>query len=321
MLFVNKKLLITIIFLGFLVVRLIYSPQNFYDYESYSLIANNIPSSIFFEWIFYKKFQLITNLTDNSFEVTNYIYFLNFFIFFLLLYFISKSSDVKKIGILIFIVFFGPLFAFVILRAAPAYLLIFCSLLLIEKNRICSFVCALIAVFYHISAVIPFMVILSIILFPKNNNKIIKKIRFLIYIFGILNLTNYLFDGWLINIHVFKYLSYFDYLSKYEVYDQSELKNSVNHFLYFLLILYLFILIKKYSIYFNKTNYIFINIMILVYMIFLINPIVAFRLSIFFLIPFILVLPWEKIFGFYTIFIYLFSPFILYFSFRSILIQ
>jgi hypothetical protein len=275
-----------------------------------------------FEWLSYKTFQVIGNFFIEPITATYYVYLFNSIIFSVLMIFVVRSANVKFGGTLISLFMFAPLLFFVTLRATPAYMLILCSVLLLEKNKKISFFCLLVAIFYHISALIPTIIIFILTIKPSWTKKKLKYVALSIYVVSMIQIISFIFNlnlmpGWMV-----EKILLFKYIDKYAGYADTSVNFSLSHYIYLIFVISLFFLMRRYRTHYPSVVYSYIHLMTLVYSIMMISPITAYRISIFFTFPLLLLMPWQQFFGGFKGIIYLFiSPFILIFSINGVIVK
>lgn len=317
----SKYILVMIILFILLIFRIIYEPDKFADYDLYHNIVEDLVGSSDvgpYEWASYKTFQIIANTFVDSTDAIRWIYFLNFFIFSVAIVFATKFTQDSAGGLLLAVAMFAPLLAFVTLRATPAYLLVLCAVLLTGNNqkRISS-VFALIAILYHISAVIPAIVVIFINFKKIKSENFLKCLSMMVYLIAGVNFLSFFTETNLLPSMIGDVISNFKYIDKYNAYADNSQGFSVIHYLYLALSVGLFFLMQSSRSCFKQELYVYFHIMMLIYCIMMLSPVAAFRISIFYLLPMIILMPWRLIFGrfsfvFYCglpplLFIYLFS--------------
>lgn len=307
-------------------MRLIIDPQNFADYDIYNaIISNLIGSSVDspFEWLSYKTFQKAVDIFYEPSTAIYYVYLLNSIIFSVAMMCIVKHDDVNSGGILMALAIFAPLLYFVTLRATPAYLLILSSILLLEKEKKnSSAVCLSVAIFYHISAIIPALIIIILMIDHTWVEKKSKYIALMVYIISTIQLMLFTSNYNLIPDWISDELNSLVYLEKYSSYTEISQSFSINHYVYLSLMLLIFYTLRKWNQKFPAVVYSYVHLMMLIYSVLMISPVVAYRLSFFFLFPLVLLLPWDEIFGkFKNIIYYFIAPLIFMYSVNGVLIR
>jgi len=306
---------------------LIIDPQNFADYDVYhSIVSNLIGSSIEspYEWLSYKTFQTVGDIFVEPTAATYYVYLLNSIIFSIVMIYVVRHKNINNGGILMAFAIFSPLMYFVTLRATPAYLLILCSILFLDKeNKKLSIASLLVAILYHISALIPaFVIFILIIINHAWMEKKLKYISFLIYFISIIHIILFILNYNLIPAWMSEEINALEYLAKYSSYTEISQKFSINHYVHLFFVLVLLFILRKWQVHIPVVIYSYAHLMMLIYSVMMISPVTAYRLSLFFLFPLLLVLPWNKIFGRFKGVVYFFlMPIIFIFSFNGVLVN
>ena len=307
-------------------MRLIIDPQNFADYDVYhSIVSNLIGSSIDspYEWLSYKTFQTVGDIFVEPTAATYYVYLLNSIIFSIVMIYVVRHKNINSGGILISFAIFSPLMYFVTLRATPAYLLILCSIIFLDKeNKKLSIASLLVAILYHISALIPAFVIIILMIKPVWTDKKLKYITFLIYMVSIIQIITFIFSYNLIPTWMSEEINASEYLEKYSSYADISQNFSISHYVYLSFVLVLFFTLRRWRAHIPVVMYSYAHLMMLIYSAMMISPVTAYRLSLFFLFPLLLVFPWNKILGRIKGVVYYFvMPFIFIFSLIGVLVK
>jgi hypothetical protein len=137
------------------------SPNDFnYSYESIISNAPSIFENSLYEWLSYATFSMMRSLSVFGADPVYWTYIYHFLLTAVLFFWIFKTSNCTLVGIILVTVLYAPLFSFVLLRAAPAYLLIALSVFYCaHRMKKTSSALAFIAVLYHITAILPAAVI------------------------------------------------------------------------------------------------------------------------------------------------------------------
>lgn len=308
------------------VLRLIIDPQNFADYDVYhSIVSNLIGSSLDspYEWLSYKAFQTIGDIFVEPTAATYCVYLLNSIIFSIIMICVARHENINIGGILIAFAIFSPLMYFVTLRATPAYLLILCSILFLDKgNKKLSIASLSVAILFHISALIPAFVILILMIKPVWTDKKLKYITFLIYIVSIIQIIKFIFNYNLIPTWISEEINALEYLEKYSSYVDISQNFSISHYVYLSFVLVLFFTLRRWRAHIPVIMYSYAHLMMLIYSVMMISPVTAYRLSLFFLFPLLLVYPWNQILVRIRGVVYYFLlPLIFIFSFNGVLVK
>lgn len=288
-------LILAFLMLLLLVIRIIISPDMFADYSNYikyehidinrnflyiegiSNIVINLPT------IFIEKSSIHSGII--LFSIINIIALSTFLIY---------NQPIKIEGAILIIAIFSPLLVYVTLRAAIPYLLISTIILYKNINLLRCLLFIAISLLFHASTLLVFFafIIYYILIYSKVDLLKVKKSTLflfftLLYIFILLNTDNILiFIYSLFNIFGFT----FDKLSYL---DASIVNRGSMHIIYFLIVTALLTFFRDYFT-INFKNY---NLIMSFYIIFLLlemSPVVAYRYSLFFLIPIIYTFDLEK---------------------------
>lgn len=315
-----------VIFCILLCVRFFIPPSYFADYNSYELIISNAPrifDNSLYEWLSYSTFSMMGGLRIFGIDPVYWTYIYHFLMTVVLFFWLFKTSDSTFAGVVLVIALYAPLFTFVILRAAPAYLMIALSVFYsAQRMKKTSSILALISVLYHISAVLPAVVILFLNIagfqILKFSNLIFKIALFL----AIFQMVNFWLSIDLMPSGIMELISGFELIEKYSAYAEVPADISLYHFVYFALCVLIMALAKVKNKHINEYLLLYFYILFGVCAILMVSPVTSFRMSIFYLLPLLLIFPWHSVLNGvvrYTIFAV--SPFILYLSFNGIISQ
>jgi hypothetical protein len=319
------------------IVRLIYLPEDFADFNSYIIYTDALfhyrqnfsytyePSSSII-------FLLSRSIFGDTYLSVSIIHELSTLIFCFGFYSICRNRIFEWQGVLLVFCIYGSLLAFVTIRATPAYLLIITFVLNLEKNHLYRIWLILFAFSFHISVMLTFIPLLVLVL--QKNNTYVKLLfssnRFLftsmLIIFTVIILIYGLIGEFLYstvaNIPIIsKYLTYL-------VYFDQTLQDSVSetatdrtfHYIYGAAItLFLVAFLRQNS---EKCvslrGYIVTSYVIFVFLYF--SPVVAFRQSIYWCIPMLIAFPWnkQKIPGVFSVGVLFFGLALFTFTFGSV---
>lgn len=271
------------------------------DYENYLQHAIEIQEKSwgelgFIEFFSFAQIKFFGSLGNEVSIGLHKLYVLNATIAAIGLFGLSVKYAQTFSGVFLVYVLYGPLMSYVTLRATPAYLLV-AWFVLMEQGALRKFILMLIASFYHVTAVVPAVLVagvnflkLSNWLYQENKNSNSSILIISIFFLGICieliwmlgfgdNIVRLLLE---LTIDVGKFQEYLDLASIYR---------TPAHFGYFV-----FVLLATCSyLYFTSGflgNLWWVIVMALVTFIFLsISPVAAYRFSIFFLLPVFLTFP------------------------------
>lgn len=253
-------------------------------------------SSIFSEpylFFIYRFFKEMYKDSESSFNV---IYILNFFTTSLFFIWLAFRKDLMFSAKLMLFAFFYFLFTYTLIRNSNAYILLGVFFYYFVRGR--KFYPAYSSFLFHASS-LP-VVALSFLGLKKPSKKI-----FLYMLLG----GSIILIG--LNTPVFSHL-----FSKFSAYQELDYKiNKTFHYTYFL-----FVLVFVYFIYKQKSravyNVLFLSLLLLYIILFVTNPIMSFRFSVYlmlYLLLYPLDIPWEKYHG--LIYFPLIIIFFAYFSY------
>ena len=249
------------------------SNADYYGYyllsgESFSFGIDKILSEPYFP-IIYDFFKKIAPSNSLALE---YVYLFNFFICNLFFIWLAYNKSILFYLKIIFFSLYYFLFAYTAIRNSLAYLLVGVALYKMLRNS--RFIFGYFAFLFHVSSL---PVILSMFLgFKKPKKKV------LIYI-----LTGAISLGVIINLPIFSHI-----LMKFDAYSAGGAKYNVAfHFFYFTIfnLVVLLIYFKNRKVVYNSY---FIFVFILYLVLFILNPVMSFRYSIY-LITFLCFYPYK----------------------------
>ena len=319
----SKLLYFLAIYCTLFFLRLYLPPSYFADYIAYENIVNN-SSSIFdnslYEWLTYATFSLFGNLRLLGLDPVYWLYIYNFLLVGSLFFLLIKISSNTLSGVFIIMALYAALFSYVLLRAAPAYLVIALSVVYgsIGKKKTSSLL-AFISIFYHISAVLPAIVVVLL----NINSPSIYKLSGIFFKLSIVLAILQIINIWLgVNIMpsaLIDVISEYESIEKYGVYVENSNKITVYHVVYFIISCSIIILLRIKDVLVSKYLALYFYILFGLCAVMIISPVAAFRMSIFYMLPLLLIFPWNHFLnGIARYFIYIFSPFLFYFSFSGL---
>lgn len=274
------------------------------DYENYLQYAIEFQEKSwgelgFVEFFSFAQIKFFGSLGNEVSIGLQKLYVLNAIIAAIGLFGLSVKYAQTFSGVFLVYVLYGPLMSYVTLRATPAYLLV-AWFVLMEKGAFRKFILMLIAAFYHVTAVVPAVLVagvnflkLSGWLNPENNNSNPTIFIISIFFLGIcIELMWMLGFG---DIIVSLVLELTTGAGKFQEYlESASMYRTPAHFGYFVFVL----LATCFYLYLTSgfvDNLWWVIVLALVSFIFLsISPVVAYRFSIFFLLPVFLTFPKTK---------------------------
>ena len=286
------------------------SAESIADYDSYLGLIDKIfyfydSSQIFFEpasTLLLYTARLITG--DTVLAVTLARYFTTFILMFSI-FVIGKYKNVSTTSLVIIIAIFGPLLAFVTIRATPAYMLIAVSALDANNGRRRSIVWAFLALQFHVSAILSIPAIIFSLIQNRTNalSFIERSLNGVVAFLAIVGLV-IVFLGQSFSELLLQSVGQIGFLVKYIAYvgvlDQtnadlstSENSSQIYHQAYFVIssLLFGFILNSKNTQCIKFRSFAIISFGIFVFLQF--SPVTAFRYSLFWVIPALLLIPWN----------------------------
>jgi hypothetical protein len=315
-----------VMFCILLCVRFFIPPTNFADYYSYELIISNSPSifdNSLYEWLSYSTFSIMGGLRLLGVDPVYWSYVYHFLFTAVLFFWLFRASNSTLTGVVLVISLYAPLFSFVILRAAPAYLIIALSVFYCTHGmKKVSSILALISVFYHISAILPAMVILFLNIAGFRLLKLSNLIFKIAMTVAIFQLINFWLRIDLMPSGIKELISGYELIEKYSVYADAPVDGSIYHIVYFLACSLMVALAKIKNKFISEYLLLYSFILFGVCAILIISPATSFRMSVFYFLPLLLIFPWHSFLsGVVTYIIFAVSPFLLYFSFNGIISQ
>lgn len=298
---IKKSTLVFIfIFIFCVLFKIFVSSQHLSDYQTYLEYASNIESGNIslknWEFLTTFVFSLINYYTnDTNYSVlVIYFYLLAFYLVSLSL--LIRIYNINYLNLFIFFCLYGPLLAFITIRATPAYFLVFLSIYLISDNRfILSFFVVLMASFFHVSALLVLPSLLAAWILSKYKNfrnhylNIIACLTIFIILLGFI-LDENTFPSLL------NFLITIGIPDKYGVYFENiESKRSFFHGCYYIFASLIILYLLRHKKTFNTSLLVCILTSSWSYFLLSYSPALAFRQSIYWIAPAVFILPLEKI--------------------------
>ena len=276
--------------------------EHFPDYAQYIPFVENIPN----DWNFGDLFQL-ESLSRLVFSVglhlfgtphNSILFFatLNQLFILLCLVYIYVKYKSYRFRAIILVSIFSPLLSFVILRAAPAYLIVAIAIFIFNKSKIASIILFLLALGFHSSVILLLpALILSILIYSplrKFNTFILSMMRLIGLFLGGFFLFN--LSDFIANIITSTQFLQDDFLGVRFLYISSQrIGNGLFHTLWFFVVTFLVFYYANRRVFSLKLQFLY-TLAYFTYCLALFSPVVAFRFSIFFIIPYVLHTPLEK---------------------------
>lgn len=304
----------------FLVYFIIFTSVIFYnftdaesipDYYSYLQIIDSIyyfydPSQIYYEpastLLLYTS-RLITGDAISAVSLARYFITSLFVIFF---YILGKYKKVPLLSLVFILSVFGPLIIFVTIRATPAYMLVAIAALDAKEGRVRAMLWAFLALQFHVSVILAFPpIILSLIQNRTNYFSFIEKsMNGVIAFFGVIGLIFIIFGQSFSNLllqavgqigFLMKYVAYVGVLDQNNAnYVATEAGSQTYHRIYLgaASMFFLFFIFLKDRDCIKFRSYTIVSFVIFLFMQF--SPVTAFRYSIYWMIPGLLLVPWSS---------------------------
>jgi EpsG family len=304
--FGGKAILLTFVTAAIFVVNLFIHPNRFADYDSYIQYTDYIYNYAVLDQTYFEALSSLMlfsfrDFTGNTEQAVNISHNVLGLVFLLFNYFLIRNDKINWQGYIVFIALYGSLMAFVTFRATPAYLLVTIAFFNAIEGKKRSYLYIAISSLFHVSAII-------VILFCESKFDFIKKISinkyFIVFIVLLFSLIYYIY-GNLLLLKIIDILSSVPFLGKYIAYStQIDVVSGVIvnngqdrffHVIYAISVsLFVIAIISS-----NNENCIRIrNAVLIGYLMFIFmqfSPTSAFRQSIFWMTPALLVYPWSKL--------------------------
>lgn len=299
-----------ILYLYLIIVFLFYYftvQEDIADYYSYKLILNemafyNLYLSSLYEigsyTILYVSY-LLAGSTHDAIIVSRVLTTVTFVLFLIIM---RKFYRVDIIALVMVIALYGALLSFVTIRATPAYLLVTIATLEGIRGRWRSLFLGFIAIQFHISAVLALPLIFAALLQSRTNWFLyLEKSRSVLILFSSLIISIYLVFNQSVTDLLESIIDIIPFLNKYIVYldtsgetSGSSGESQIYHFIYLggcaLLLLFAIAIKDKNTLKIRAS--LIIGFVIFIFLQF--SPVTAFRFSLFWTIPLIFIIPWQK---------------------------
>lgn len=315
---------VSLIAIAILVTNLTIAPSRFADYFSYVDLFDEyyffrVETWFFFEPVSTFLFIALKHISKNTMDAVNIAHYLLGIFYVVFTVCIFKKYQVGWRSILLYFAVFGPLLAFVTIRATPAYLFALIAFFESLRARPVALVYVFLGTLFHMSAILALVpIILSL---AQARYSILRWVytaglsTFLVILAlaGLAALLQTYFNEVLYNA-----ISTIPILSRYIVYVTSFNINQMDatvdastpsefHFVYLILttIFVLTILTNKSNLCRRSRLFVLASYGIFLFLQF--SPVSAFRQSVFWVLPMIFVFPWAKYtagrFGAYPMFV------------------
>lgn len=308
---ISYVILINFLFFASILFYSMVSAEKISDYDSYLVTIDRL--YYFFEWrdVYFEPastlllyvVRALSASTENS--VTLARYFTTAVLLFFMAFFAAKRN-VPIIGLIAVLAIYGPLLAYVTIRATPAYLLVALAALDSNIGRKRCLLWVVLATQFHISAALAIPPIL--INFIQNRTSIfdfIERSTKGIFIFIVVVAAGFFFAGDSLNQLLYQAVSQIDFLLKYLTYVEpltgdtataAEIasESAVYHQIYlgFCTLAFFAFLFSKDEKCVRFRTCVILGYTIFIFMQF--SPVTAFRYSIFWMVPGLLLFPWDK---------------------------
>lgn len=285
--------------------------ENVSDYDSYVFLIDRIyyfydPSQIYYEpastFLLYMS-RIISGDTISAVSVARYF---TTFILIFSVFILGKYRNVSTTSLVLIIAAFGPLLAFVTIRATPAYVLIALAALDANEGRRRAIVWAILALQFHVSAILAMPAIMISLIQNRTHllSFIERSLNGVIAFLALIGLIIFFF-GQSFSDLLLQSVGQIGFLLKYIAYvgvlDKSNVIVAVNNgssqtyhqiYLFISAALLGFILYSKNINCIKFRSYAIVSFGIFLFMQF--SPVTAFRFSLFWIIPAFLLIPWNQ---------------------------
>jgi len=150
---------IGVIFLTLLIVDIKSNPSSFADYYGYVFITDDLYNHVSRNWYTFEPISSgllygLRVISDNSLTSTDIARYFLPLVFFLSLVVVARRYQSSWQSVLIIFALFGPMLAFVTLRATPAYFVVALAAMSASRGKYISIVLCLIGSLFHVSALL-----------------------------------------------------------------------------------------------------------------------------------------------------------------------
>lgn len=291
-------------------INILVKPSRFADYDSYLQFTDFLYYFSNFSWLYFEPIsssmlfylRVITDNTEKAVDISHYVLSA---MFISLNYLILTKRQVYWQGYVVFVAFYGALLAFVTFRATPAYLLVTIALLYALEGRKLSFFYIIFAILFHISSLLAVPIFISIFFqskfdFMKNFN-----MKYLVLIIGLIS-TSSLFISNSFSLIVVDLLEQIPFFSKYLAYTSNvnlitgaTIGNKEDGFFHTIYAIVISIFSSAMLLSKNKNCVRFRTAVLIGYLTFAFmqfSPVTAYRQSIFWMAPSLLIYNWQKLY-------------------------
>lgn len=272
------------------------------DYENYLQYAIEFQEKSwgelgFIEFFSFAQIKFFGSLGNEVSTGLEKLYVLNATIAAIGLFGLSVKYAQTFSGVFLVYVLYGPLMSYVTLRATPAYLLV-AWFILMKEGAFRRFILMLIAAFYHVTAIVPAVLVAGASFFKLNDCVNPEDKNLSIFVISIFFLGIFIELMWMLgfgDVVVRLVLELTTGAGKLQEYlESASMYRTAAHFGYFVFVL-LATCLYLYLTSGFVDNHWWVIVLALVTFIFLsISPVVAYRFSIFFLLPVFLAFPKTK---------------------------
>lgn len=316
----NYGYVVVIFFLFFSSLIFYYSTkaENISDYDSYLGLIDQIyyfydPSQIYYEPASTLILYISRLISGDTIKAVNFARYFTTFFFLISIYFLAKHRNVSTTSLAFIVAIFGPLLAYVTIRATPAYMLVAVAALDANAGRRRAVIWSLLALQFHVSVGLAIPAILISLLQNRTNFlSFIEKSLNGVTIFFVIVGFIFVFFSQLFSELILQFVSQIGFFGKYIAYvgvlDQSnaqistsENSSQIYHQIYLAIstIFLLFILQSKNINCIRFRSYAIVSFTVFIFMQF--SPVTAFRYSLFWIIPALLLIPWNIYFRMYLV--------------------
>lgn len=293
------KILWLSVFFIVLIVRFSFSPDQFADFESYVQLSDQLYSTEISQWIWLEPASnfilfFFRDITGNSLNAANLAHWYLSVVFLIGFAILCKQHVVNWQGVVLALGIYGSLLAFVTVRGTPAYILVVFATIQARGGQLRSVLTCIVAMTFHVSAILAIPAIVGCL--AQQRIRICTRFfeqSFVCYLMILLIFLSSIF----LQVHLMNSITWAIGLTggdieKYLTYvNDIEPTKSNSHLVYFVA-LSAFVLVSLKNK--NKDVIALRAYVIISYFIFSLlgfAPVTAFRQSIFWTIPMLLLIP------------------------------
>lgn len=291
-------------------VNMLIAPDRFADHYSYLVLTDQLYYFNGSEWSGYEIASQalllgLKALLKSTLSAVNAAHFILGLSFILFVFHIAVKERLKWQGILIVFALYGPLLAFVTIRATPAYFLVTIATLQACRGRVSAIPVALLALLFHVSAILalpPLAVALA-----QNRYSWFSWVRkaggtvillAIVYVGAFSVFRSTITAGLTSAVGAVPFLNkYVVYLGSIDPLNSAQVEassRSITHLIYLAVVSVFFVVFLRTR---DERSDRLKGFLIISYLIFLFlqfSPVSAFRQSQFWMMPALFVFPWDR---------------------------